>query len=470
MSSLLEVTPKHVPPLDPGFRPASLGTRAYLAAVKASGQGVPLVLGLRREGAFSVFKTQVFAPGSAHDADTLRYVERTVKFMLWQKGGHTIVVGGAHEIADHLRKAYAPGGSRAFDAEFMSRDVYEHAFGVEHTTPDQVPASQEPAAPKGGHLDGCRIGLDLGASDRKVAAVIDGKAVYSEEVIWNPKTEKDPEFHYREIRTALKAAASHMPRVDAIGVSSAGIYINNRAMIASLFRGIPKDLFASRIKPIFLNIRKEFNNVPLEVCNDGDVTALAGAMNLKSGAVLGVAMGSSEAAGYVTRESYLTDWLSELAFAPVDFRTDKPPVDEWSGEAGCGVQYFSQVAAIRLAEAAGIPLQADASPAEKLKAIQELMPNGHPKIKQVFESIGCFLGYAIAHYADFYEIKNLLILGRVTSGEGGVILLAKAREVLKDEFPQIAGSLEIHIPEEESDRRVGQAVAAASLPSIPKKA
>jgi hypothetical protein len=98
------------------------------------------------------------------------------------------------------------------------------------------------------------------------------------------------------------------------------------------------------------------------------------------------------------------------------------------------------------------------------------MPNGHPKIKQVFESIGCFLGYAIAHYADFYDIKHLLILGRVTSGEGGVILLAKAREVLEDEFPQLAASLQIHIPEEESDRRVGQAVAAASLPSIPKKA
>jgi len=469
MSSLLEVTPKHVPPLDPGFRPASLGTRAYLKAVRASGKGVPLVLGLRREGAFSVFKTQVFAPGSPHDADTLRYAERTAKFLLWQKGGHTIVVGGPRHVADHLRQAYAPGGIRAFDANFMGQDVYEHAFSVEHTDPDQVPASAEPAAPKGGHLDGCRIGLDLGASDRKVAAVIDGKAVYDEEVIWHPRNQNDPEYHYGEIRTALKSAASHMPRVDAIGVSSAGIYINNRAMIASLFRGIPKDQFNTRIKPIFLNIRKEFNDVPLEVCNDGDVTALAGAMNLDSGAVLGVAMGSSEAAGYVTGESFLTDWLSELAFAPVDYRANAP-VDEWSGDAGCGVQYFSQVAAIRLAEAAGMPLKADATPAEKLKAIQNLMPAGHPKIKQLFESIGCFLGYAIAHYADFYEIKHMLILGRVTSGEGGAILIAKAKEVLRDEFPDIAGRLSLHLPEEEKERRVGQAVAAASLPSIPKKA
>lgn len=59
----------------------------------------------------------------------------------------------------------------------------------------------------------------------------------------------------------------------------------------------------------------------------------------------------------------------------------------------------------------------------------------------------------------------MLILGRVTTGRGGDILLAKAREVLKSEFPEIASKVELHVPDEKS-RRVGQDVAAASLPKI----
>jgi hypothetical protein len=59
----------------------------------------------------------------------------------------------------------------------------------------------------------------------------------------------------------------------------------------------------------------------------------------------------------------------------------------------------------------------------------------------------------------------VLILGRVTSGEGGVILLERAKEVLEKEFPEINERMQLHIPDENS-RRVGQSVAAASLPEI----
>jgi hypothetical protein len=115
--------------------------------------------------------------------------------------------------------------------------------------------------------------------------VIDGTAVYSEEVIWEPRTQTDPEYHHREILSSLQAAAAKMPRVDAIGGSSAGIYIDNRPMVASLFRGIPAKRY-SEVKSLFLRIRDEMG-VPLEVINDGDVTALAGSMSLEDNGVLG---------------------------------------------------------------------------------------------------------------------------------------------------------------------------------------
>ena len=142
-----------------------------------------------------------------------------------------------------------------------------------------------------------RIGFDLGASDRKVSAVVDGQVIFSEEVIWEPRIQTDPDYHYREIMTALKTAAARLGHVDAIGGSSAGIYIDNHPMVASLFRGIPKERFGE-IKDLFSRIQRELN-VPLVVINDGDVTALAGSMSINDVGILGIALGSSEAAGYV---------------------------------------------------------------------------------------------------------------------------------------------------------------------------
>ncbi|MGE5530002.1 MAG: ROK family protein [Patescibacteria group bacterium] len=457
--------PGIVPPLDPGYRPASLANRAFRAAVRASGRGVPLVLALERgDGQVSVYKTEVFAPDAPEAGLNLPYAERLVKFLLWQKGGWRLVIDGPAPLAAAIRAAYSPGGARDFDREFMS-GVYERPFVVEEAEPGKIPAANESGTALGGHLEGCRIGFDLGASDRKVAALIDGRTVFAEEVVWHPKNHEDPAYHYHQIQSALHHAASFLPRVDAIGGSSAGVYINNRVMVASLFRAVPPERFTAGVKDLFLRISREWG-VPLEVINDGEVTALAGAMTLGDRAVLGVAMGSSEAAGYVTPEGKITTWLNELAFAPVDYRPEAP-VDEWSGDHGCGVQYFSQEAVIRLAGQAGVALDGASTPAEKLKQVQQLLAEGDGRVRPIFETIGCYLGYAVAHYADYYDLRHLLILGRVTSGEGGRIILAEASRVLAEEFPDLAAGIKLHLPEEEAERRVGQAIAAASLPVLP---
>ncbi|MGE5597864.1 MAG: ROK family protein [Bacteroidota bacterium] len=453
--------PQTPPPLDPDFRPAALANRAFREAVRATGRGVPVVLALERgDGQVSVLGTEVFPAEDRRSSLNPVYLERLVKFLLWQRGGWRVVVGGPPEIGEYIRAAYAAAGVRAFDRDLMSR-IYERPFAVEISSCDRMPAARESAAALGGHLDGCRIGFDLGASDRKVAAVIDGKVVYSEEVIWHPRLQPDPVYHYHQIQAALHQAASFMPRVDAIGGSSAGVYVNNRVMVASLFRAVPEELFAAGVRDLFLRIQREWG-VPLSVINDGEVTALAGAMSLGVRAVLGVAMGSSEAAGYCNADGRITTWLNELAFAPVDYRPDAP-VDEWSGDRGCGVQYFSQEAVIRLAPRAGIELDPAATPAEKLKTVQNLMAQGDGRARRIYETIGCYLGYAVAHYADFYELSHVLILGRVTSGEGGRIILDRAGEILRREFPDL-GHISLHLPEEEAERRHGQAVAAASLP------
>jgi predicted NBD/HSP70 family sugar kinase len=448
-------------PLDPGFHPAIVFNRDYLKKIRAAGKAVPLVIGLEYEaGRLSRYET--FVSGEA-DAETLRYIEGIIKFLLWGRGGWKIHFGGPKNLGEHIRKIYSKDGARAFDVDLMSR-VYERPFEVALTEADSVPLEKQMDALIGGHLDGCRIGFDLGASDYKVAAVKDGEVVYSDEFPWNPKDEADPRYHYEHLKSGLKKAAAHLPRVDAVGGSSAGVIVNNKIMVASLLRAVPASRF-DEAKNIFLRIRDEWR-VPVEVANDGDVTALAGAMSLKENGLLGIALGSSQAAGYLTPRGGMTGWLSELAFAPVDYNPDAA-ADEWSGDRGVGVMYFSQQAVNKLLPAAKISLPTDMGLPEKLKEVQALMGKGDERARKIYETIGIYLGYTIPHYADFYAFKHLLLLGRVTTGSGGDILVAKAREVLAAEFPEVAGGFQLHVPDEKS-RRVGQAVAAASLPEIRK--
>ncbi|MBR6633333.1 MAG: ROK family protein [Clostridia bacterium] len=449
--------------LDPQFQPLSLVCREMREATKDNGQD--LIIAVERNKGYTVtYKTRIFKDGTGHDEENFAFVERMAKALLWVAGGYKIYIAGSDVVGERIKAAYTDGGLRDFDVHFMER-VYEKPFEVIVCPLDKAPEDKSAAAPIGRHLEGCRIGFDAGGSDRKVSAVIDGESVYSEEVVWFPKTNSDPEYHYQGILDAMKTAASHMPRVDAIGVSSAGVYVDNRIMVASLFLKVSDEDFEKKVKNMYLDVAKEIGeNVPVEVANDGDVTALAGAMDLNDDSVLGVAMGTSEAGGYVDPQGNITGWLNELAFVPVDFCRDAM-VDEWSGDFGCGVKYFSQDGVIKLAPYAGIELDESLSPAEKLKVVQGLMAEGDQRAKAIYDTIGAYFGYAIAFYSEFYDIKHVLIMGRVTSGEGGTILLERAQEVLDKEFPELAQKVQLHIPDE-SSRRVGQSVAAASLPEI----
>lgn len=449
--------------LDKGFAPMALVIREMVEATRENGQDIVVAVE-RNHGYTKVYKTRIYKDGTGHDEENFAFIERIAKTLLWVSGGYKLHIAGSPLVTEYIKKTFSHGGKRDFDVCFMER-VYEEKFEVMATDLQHAPREVYSATAVGRHLDGCRIGFDAGGSDRKVSAVVNGETVYSEEVVWFPKLNADPSYHYDGILSAMKTAASHMPRVDAIGVSSAGVYIDNKIMVASLFIKVPDEEFDKRVKNMYIDVAKEIGkNIPIEVANDGDVTALAGAMSLGDNGILGIAMGTSEAAGYVDMDGNITGWLNELAFAPVDFNEDAM-VDEWSGDYGCGVKYFSQDAVIKLAPDAGIELEESLSPAEKLKVVQGLMAEGDERARAIYETIGAYFGYTIAYYCEFYDIKQVLIMGRVTSGEGGVILLDVAKKTLEAEFPHLAEKVKLNIPDEKA-RRVGQSVAAASLPKI----
>ncbi len=449
---------ENAPVLDPEFIPFGIWIRAYLQGAKQ-----PVAIAVERSGSVSVRRTFIHGTEDMAQAD-YRYLERYVKFLLWSIGGSRVYICGCDQIAQKLQAAYSEAGTRAFDWDFFQK-LYEKPLEIISLPLDQCPAANETPRPIGGHLDGCRIGFDAGGSDRKVSAVIDGKCVYSEEVVWHPKKNPDPTYQYEGILDSFRTAASKMPRVDAIGVSSAGVFIGNAPMISSIFYCVPRDRW-EEVKTVFDRAAAQIGDVPIVVANDGDVSALAGAMGMNVGSIMGLAMGTSEAVGYVDKDKNVLGWINELAFAPVDLCEDAL-IDEWSSDIGVGCKYFSQDAVIKLAPRAGITLDENLTPAEKLKEVQKLMEQDDPRAQKIFESIGAYLAYTVDLYSQFYDLKHLMVLGRVMSGKGGDTILATCQEVLKNEFPDLYETVKVMLPDENT-RRVGQSVAAASLPELKK--
>ena len=453
----IEVDIKNKPELDRKFVPILRFNEAFL---KTASRAVSIAIE-RGEKQVSQISTYVHDSSTHAEADAY-YLERLVKFELWLRGGFKIYVKGPKSSYESLKKAFSPEGSRAFDAEFFG-GLYQRDFEV--VSCDELPEPFEIKKSVGGHFDGCRIGVDFGGSDYKVAAVIDGKVVYNNETVWNPKINSDPDYHFNGAVSAMKEAKDHLPHVDAIGISSAGLISGNRILAAQLFQMVPKELFDEKSRDTYIRAVKEIGDgIPFEVANDGDVAALAAAIGLQKNNVLGLAMGTSYIGGFIDKDGNLSNWISELAFAPMD-ASPNAAMDDWTKDIGVGVQYFCQEAVIKLSKAAGISLDGYETPAEKLKVAQNLLDESHAGATAIFRTIGCYLGHTVPFYFEKYKADSILLLGRVVSGKGGDIILETANQVLKEEYPDLV--VELLLPDEKT-RRMGQSVAAASLPKINK--
>jgi predicted NBD/HSP70 family sugar kinase len=456
-------TPAVAPVLDPLFRPAALAWRAFQQHACDTGRPVHVRFALEQaDGAISQLSGDLVPPGEPGAVDNFRMLERLLKLALWARGGFRVYIDAPAELVELLRARFRETATGQFDSEIVGARVYDHPIEIVATK--DLPAERSTTADLGGHLEGCRIGFDLGGSDRKVAALIDGRVVWSEETEWDPYHQPDPDYHWSGIMDSLRRAAEHLPHVDAIGGSAAGVYVDNQVKFSSLFRGVSPELFQSRVKNMFRDLQREWQGVPFDVVNDGDVTALMGSMSLHDGGVLGIALGTSTAGGYVTATGHITPWLNEIAFVPIDYRFDAPR-DEWSGDLGCCVQYLSQQAVGRLLTPARIDVPPSTSLPAQLKLLQALHAEGDPRAVDVYQTMGVYLGYAIAHLATVYDFRYVLALGRGTSGGGGAVLLDVAREVLRVDFPELASRVELRMPGEK-EKRHGQAMAAASLPAL----
>ena len=331
-------------------------------------------------------------------------------------GGFKVYLSGSKDIYEAMKDTYCVGGKRSFDAEFMS-NVYEKPFEVVYC--DAVPAEKSNPQAVGRHLGGCRIGFDAGGSDRKVSAVIDGEPVFSEEVVWYPKVTEDPDYHYEGIVSALKSAAAHMPRGGRGGRVLRRIYIENRTMVASLFLKVPKDLFDAKVKDIYIRaIRDTFGDVPYVVANDGDVSALAGAMSLEENNILGIAMGTSEGRGLRGRKRQHHRLAQRAGLRP---RGCEPR--RHGGRVVWRHRLRRQVLLPGRRDQAGPRCghQPVRRPGPRPEAQGGSEADGEPRFPRrghlpLHRRVP---GPLPALYHHFYGFKHVLLLGRVMSGRGG---------------------------------------------------
>ncbi len=391
-------------------------------------------------------------------------VDRIAKFIVWSAGGWKLYLAGPDAVVQPVAKAYTKKGARKFDYGFFS-DLYGRPVETVVVPLKKMPEMHETLTKVKTVADGCRIGFDLGASDFKISALNEGKVVFSKEFPWDPRNNPDPEYHYSKLTAGLKEAAATLPRVDAIGGSTAGTLVGKKMGVASLFRAI-KEQNPEKYpiaQDMFFRVERDWG-VPFEIYNDGDVSALAGMITMGKKGILGVAMGSSEAVGYIDQSGALTGRITELAFAPVDFNP-KAPCCEWSGDYGVGAMAFSQQAVNWLAEKYGFKFPKEMKLPERLKVVQAAMEKGDQRALKVYVQIGRFLAHAIPWYNEFYDYSSMMLLGRVTSGLGGDVILETAKTMLKDIYPEWAEKIELVVPDEHF-RRLGQSVAAAQIPVI----
>ena len=450
---------------DTGFQ-SPLKALNFLKA-HAHGAAQTVAVAWEREDGY-VCRYDLAIPARIHPAmlpGVRHLVERVAKFVLWSAGGWKLYLAGPDEIVKPVARAYSKSGKRAFDFNFFS-GLYGRRVETAIVPLKKMPQTNEREVKVTPRIDGNRIGFDLGASDFKISALKRGKVVFSKEFPWDPRNQPDPEYHYEKLSAGLEEAAVALGgKVDAIGGSTAGTLEGKRLGPASLIRAViekaPEKLETAR--NLFTRIEEEWQ-CPFEVFNDGDVTALAGAIAMKRTGILGIAMGSSEAAGYINQKGALTGRISELAFAPVDLNPNAAK-DEWSGDAGVGAMYFSQQAVDHLARQFGMKFPKAMKLPERLKVVQAAMEKREELALRVYLMIGRYLANAAAWYHEFYDYSNLMILGRVTSGFGGDIILNTARMGLEAVDPMLAEQIDIFMPDEKA-RRLGQSVAAAQIPTL----
>jgi predicted NBD/HSP70 family sugar kinase len=481
--ALLLTRPKIPAPLDPNFSPLILGKRNYLEHAKGCTDKLEWALIHAPSSSDGVgrYSLPVFNEDSKYFEASVYLSGILIQEAIYQRGVSSLLLSGPRKICEAVKSAYSPGGAYEFELNFIpvACGFAGKAFEVKIVPAEELPSAKETPIPCGKEANGCRLAYDLGKSDIKTVAVKDNEILYSKETEWDV-TNPDPQYHFDSVLAALKLAKETLPQVDSVGGSTTGtVSVDCKAIWCDLFPNVPQDVFEAKVVDFHKRLAKEVaGDVPMKVINDGEVTALAAVQKIKAGNVLGISMGSTEGAGYANADGHLLGWMNEFGFYKLDLNPEAP-IDPWTEghHTGCSHLYLGQRAASKLAhKVIEVPENMvyphddmlgmyHALHANCLKLVQKAMadPKQESTVRLLYETMGVYLGYALAQYSEFYKIDHVMVLGRVSKGKGGDVMFEKAREVMNTEFPEL--KIELHSADDHF-KAVGQCIAAAALPIL----
>lgn len=380
------------------------------------------------------------------------HTKKLILTLLWTIGGDHILFKGNHDFYLYLKKQI--GNDEEIQKSFKEiQRIFSKEVVLEEINEEYPKITAK--TPFISYFDGNLIGLDLGGSDRKLSVIKDGKLIYSEEMLWNPKEAKDPAYQYNGILESLEKGRSLLPHIDSIGISVAGVVRDNELLSTSLYASVNEEEKYVCSRDVFKKIISEhFADIPYSVFNDGDVSAIGASLYFKKSNVLGLSLGTSLAGGFI-KGGNLFNWLNELSKVPLNYSPDarKHYSLDISGAAG---EYLSQKGIISLVEEDGIKLSGTL--ANKLKEIQRLAEEGNDIVLSAYHDIGLYLGEALRFFYEFYHFESVLLLGRVMSGRGGEIIKDIANKYLLENGLKID-----FISPDEDFIRLGQSYIVSSL-------
>jgi len=484
VSDLLIVSPKVKAPLDPGFAPVVLAKREYRNAAKDCADTLHFAL-VRADGC-ARGELKVFPEDDKRYQATVILAGVMIQETIWRCGASSLQLAGPASLCQTLKTAYSKGGTYEFEADVMPKanGTPDKVFDVMVVGgPADLPEAKDTPQVCGKSADGCRLAFDLGKSDIKTVAIKDGEVLDSAETEWDV-TSADPQYHFDAIVAAMKktianAEAKGFGKIQAVGGSATGtVSANNEATWCDIFPNVPQDVYKEKVVDIFKRLAKEVaGDVPLKVINDGEVTALAAFQRINKGNVMGISMGSSEGGGYANEDGNLMGWINELCYIKLDMNPEAP-TDPWTKGAHRGMShmYLGQRGATKNAhKICEVPENykyphpdmcsiKHEDHAQCLKLIQKAMVDTPDKASDLYRTCGVYLGYGLALYCEHYKIDHVMILGRVSKGAGGDLMLKVASEVLETEFPELP-KITFHTADDHF-KAVGQCIAAAALPTI----
>lgn len=441
--------------------------RRYRSAAPGSGRFA--VRFERPDRASLCFRTGLVGSASP---ELVRYVRTYVHNRLWAAGARRVVVDCGPDLFAALKSCFDPGGQYYHQAEMMSR-VYRGPFEIvrgpvvdRSDEGSGVPAQGDPK--RGRH-----IGVDLGGSDVKVVAMRDGELLHHEKMDWRPRgmMRGRQVLDVVEDMVGRALSAARLGRIDGIGLSTAGIVVGNRVVVSGIFSGLAAEEFDGWVAPMGAKLSRAFGGAPTQVAHDGDMTPLWAYVHMGIKRVLGLSLGTGLGAGFVDEHGQVSGMLCEVGKTILDMDAEAPE-HIYNKTRGAALHYCSQNAVFRLAEGAGIALDHVDMLAEKLRRVQALVDSGDRSATAVFEAVGRDLAVAVAEFHDYFHMAHVVLVGRVTAGRGGEILLASADAALKRDFPEVADEVRLHVPDSPAgiDRNTfsefAQAMAAAYVSSM----